>query len=446
MGKLLWLFMLTVALASAVAWLADHPGQLQLDWQGYRIETSMAVLIMSGAIMFALLRLPSWIYSRWRGARRQLIRQQDGLQALTRGMAAIAAGDAASAKNYAARANRLLSGAPLSLLMQAQAAELRRDVTAARGYFQAMLISPETEFLGLRGLLSLAMRDGDMGYAMRLVDRALQLHPKSPWVVRNKFEIECATGNWPQARETLGRAAQTKLITKQERDRRQGILAFAQACQAHEQGAENQALEFAQQALKAVPDLVPAAVLASRLLAGSGKPDKAGRVLEKIWALNPHPDLAYAYGALAPDETPAQRLIRMRRLIAANPEHLESRLLGAETALAAGETARARDLLAPLTGADATPSTSRRVCLLMAQLVQAQGKGAHESQRWLARAPLAAPDPLWQCRACAKQLQTWQMLCPSCGEFDSIHWTIPAPAQRTTGASEPGLLAQPAPL
>jgi HemY protein len=446
MGKLLRLFVLTVALASAVAWLADHPGQLQLDWQGYRIETSMAVLIILGAILFALLRLPSWIYSRWRGARGQFVRQQGGLQALTRGMTAIAAGDAAAAKNYAARADRLLSGAPLSLLMQAQAAELRKDAAAARGYFQAMLISPETEFLGLRGLLTLAMRDGDMGYAARLVDRALQLHPKSPWVVRNKFEIECATGAWPQARETLGRAAQTKLITRQERNRRQGILAFAEACQALEQGAETQALEFSQQALKGAPDLVPAAVLAARLLAASGKPDKAGRVLEKIWALNPHPDLATAYGSLASGETPAQRLIRMRRLIGANPEHLESRLLGAETALAVGETARARDLLTPLAGADAAVSTSRRVCLLMAQLVQAQGMGVHEAQRWLARAPLAAPDPLWQCQACAKQSQTWQMLCPACGEFDSIRWAIPAPAHQTATLPEPGSLAQPAPL
>lgn len=449
MGKLLRHFILVAALAATVAWLADHPGRLELDWHGYRIETSVAVLLALGAGFFALLRLPFWIYSRLRGARGQLVKYQNGMQALTHGMTAIAAGDITEARRYAARADRLLSGAPLTLLMQAQAAELRKDDAAARGYFQAMLIAPETEFLGLRGLLAQAMREGDMGYAARLVERALQLYPKSPWVVRNKFEIECATGAWPQARETLGRAAQTRLITKQERNRRQAILAYAEASQALEQGDETRALGFAQDALKGAPDLVPAAVLTARLLAAAGKPDKAGRVLEKTWALNPHPDLSDAYASLAPGEKAAQRLIRMRRLIAANPGHLESRLLGAETATAAGETARARELLSPLAGVEPIAGVSRRVCLLMAQLAKAQGLGAHEVQRWLAYAPLAAPDPVWQCQSCAKQSQAWTVLCQACGEFDSIRWVVPEPPHRIAAPPnppDPGLLAQPAPL
>ncbi|MEQ1888920.1 MAG: heme biosynthesis HemY N-terminal domain-containing protein [Alphaproteobacteria bacterium] len=446
MGRLLRLFVIVASIAVLVAWLADHPGQLVLDWQGYRIETSFAVLLAIGAGLYGLLRAPFWIHSRWRGARGQLVRHRNGLEALTRGMTAIAAGDAGAANRYAARADRLLAGAPLSLLMQAQAAELRKDELAARNYFQTMLIAPETEFLGLRGLLGQAMRQGDMDYAARLVDRAMRLHPKSPWLIRNKFEIECATGAWPQARETLGRAARTKLITREQRNRRQGILAFAQACQALEQGADAQALGSAQEALKGAPDLIPAAVLSARLLAASGKPDKAARVLEKCWALNPHPDLSETFGSLVPDEKPAQRLIRMRRLIAANPEHLESRLLGAATALAVGETARARELLKSLMGPEAPGDASQRVCILMVQLAQAQGLSAQEAQRWLALAPLAAPDPAWQCRDCGKQSQTWQMLCPSCGAFDSIHWAVPEPSKRADVIAAPGLLAQGASL
>ena len=438
MGRLLRLFIILVAIAAAAAWLADNPGRLELDWQGYRIESSVALLLTAGVTLYAVLRLPFWIYGRWRGARGQLVRQHSGIDALTRGMTAIAAGNANDAKRYAARAGRLLDGAPLSLLMQAQAAELRGDEPAARGYFQSMLAAPETEFLGLHGLLAQAMRQGDMGYAGRLVDRAMKLQPKSPWLIRHKFEIECAAGAWPQARETLGRAVQTKLITKVERTRRQAILAYAEACQALEQGAETQALTSAQTALKGAPDLTPAAILAAKLLAQSGKPDKAARLLEKAWAQAPHPDLAVAYAALVPNETAAQRVVRMRRLIAANPEHLESRLLGAEAALAAGETARARELLNPLSDSDA----SQRVCTLMAQLAQTQGMGAPEAQKWLARAPLAAPDPAWQCQACGKQAPTWRMQCPSCGEFDSIKWRAGGPSHQ----QEAGLLAQTAAL
>lgn len=450
MGRLLRLFIIMAMIAGMVAWLADHPGHLELDWQGYRIESSFAVLLGLTALAYILLRLPFWIYGRWRGARGQLMRQSNGLTALTRGMTAIAAGETNDATRYAARADRLLAGAPLTLLMQAQAAELRGDEPAARGYFQSMLAAPETEFLGLRGLLAQAMRQGDLDYAGRLTDRAMRLHPKSPWLIQNKFEIECAAGSWPQARETLGRAVQTKLISKAERTRRQGILAYAEACQALDKGGSVQALALAQDALKGAVDLIPAALMAARLMAQSGKPDKAARLLEKTWAHGPHPDLAAAYGALVAGEKPAQRRIRMRRLIAANPGHLESRILDAESALAVGETARAREVLRPLTGSETGSETgadaSQRVSLLMAQLAQAQGLGAHEVQRWLARAPHAAPDPAWHCQSCGQQTQAWGMLCPACGEFDTIQWRAGAPPSQIETAQAAGLLAHSAPV
>ncbi|MDO9459824.1 MAG: heme biosynthesis HemY N-terminal domain-containing protein [Alphaproteobacteria bacterium] len=446
MIRLLRLFIVLVAIVAAAAWLADHPGQLQLDWQGYRIESSIALLLLAGIALYALLRLPFWIYNRLRGTHGQLARQNNGITALTQGMTAIAAGDPDDARRFAARAERLLNGAPLALLMQAQAAQLRRDEGAARGYFQSMLAAPGTEFLGVRGLLAQAMRQGDMAYAGRLVDRAMSLQPKSPWLIRNKFEIECATGAWSQARETLGRAVQNKLITKAERTRRQAVLAYAEAAETFGKGDETQALVAAQTALKGAPDLIPAAILAARILAQSGKPDKAGKLIEKTWARSPHPDLATAYAALVPNETPAQRNVRTRRLISANPDHLESRLLGAETALAASETAHARELLKPLIGTEDSPDASPRASMLMAQLAQAQGLGPQEAQRWLARAPLATPDPAWQCQACGKQAPAWRISCLACGEFDSIQWRATGKTPSGEISQDAGLLAHLTPL
>jgi len=446
MIRLLRMFAVLVAIALAAAWLASNPGRLQLDWRGYRIESSFALLLLAVIFFYALLRAPLWLYGWWRGARGQLNRQSGGLEALTRGMTAIAAGNARDAQRFAARAGRLLNGKPLALLMQAQAAEMRGDEATARGYFQSMLATPETEFLGLRGLLTQAMRQGDIDYAGRLADRAMRLQPKSPWLIRQKFEIECAAGAWPQARETLGRAVQTKLITRPERNRRQALLAYAEACEALDKGGDLEALTQAQAALKGAPDLVPAALLVAGLLSRSGNPGKAARVLEKSWAAAPQPDLAAAYEALVPNETPSQSAVRLRKLIAANPQHLESRLLGAETALAAGETARARELLMPLAASEGNAHGNRRACLLMAQLVRAQGMGEQEAQRWLAHAAHAAPDPAWQCRACGKQAPGWRMSCPSCGEFDSLSWGAGAAHFATESGPKPGLLAQGAPL
>ena len=47
------LFFLGVALAAGAAvWVADRPGLIAIDWQGYRFETSFAVMI-AGLVAFA---------------------------------------------------------------------------------------------------------------------------------------------------------------------------------------------------------------------------------------------------------------------------------------------------------------------------------------------------------------------------------------------------------
>ena len=44
MIRLLRLFAILGVIALAAAWLADNPGSLKLDWRGYRIESSFALL------------------------------------------------------------------------------------------------------------------------------------------------------------------------------------------------------------------------------------------------------------------------------------------------------------------------------------------------------------------------------------------------------------------
>ena len=63
-----------------------------------------------------------------------------------------------------------------------------------------------------------------------------------------------------------------------------------------------------------------------------------------------------AFRDLKTDETPRERGLRLMELAAQNPSHRESRILGVERALIAGETATARAAMATL---DSEPLTAR---------------------------------------------------------------------------------------
>jgi HemY protein len=138
-------------------------------------------------------------------ARRARTREK-GYRALTQGLVAVAAGDPASAKRFAKKADVLLNEPPLTLLLSAQAAQLGGDEGAAERYFRTMLANPQTAFLGVRGLLMQAVRRGDHGEALLLSRRAQEIQPRTPWVLATRFDLEARAGNWSTAEAVLREA------------------------------------------------------------------------------------------------------------------------------------------------------------------------------------------------------------------------------------------------
>ena len=57
-------FLVLAALAAGVAWLADRPGEIVIDWLGYRIETSLALALLALFAVLAVLWLALALLSR----------------------------------------------------------------------------------------------------------------------------------------------------------------------------------------------------------------------------------------------------------------------------------------------------------------------------------------------------------------------------------------------
>ena len=424
------LFLVLAALAAGAAWFADNPGALTLDWRGYRIETSFAVLVLGlllllGVVLVAY-RLWRWVLGGpavfW--ASRGEARKRRGYQALTRGLVAVAAGDAAEARKLARRTDALLDEPPLTLLLSAQAAQLDGDETAAKGYFSAMLERPETEFLGLRGLLVLARRAGDDATALQLAERAFRLRPDTQWVLTELFALQAGARQWAAAERTLEHAAKRKVVGQGDAARRRAVVLFAQAQAAQAAGEVRRALDFARRAHRQDPKFAPATTLTASLHLAAGERRKARKMLEDGWKQEPHPALAQAFAALEPNELPPARLKRLRAVAALRPDDADSRLMLAEAALAADAFELARDQLRVL--ADDNPTV--RVCRLMAELAERGDDEAGAVREWLRRMTTAAPDPTWVCDGCGHQAASWTTHCPNCGKFDSLAWRQPPTA------------------
>ena len=162
------LFLLAIAaLATGLSWLADRPGDLVLNWEGYEVQTTVFRAVVIFSAIFALsvfvfsISRQIWQSPAAVGHYLSRRRQKRGLDALSSGMIAIGAGDRSTATRYAIQARRSLPNEPLTHLLRAQAAQLSGDKATARRIFEAMLGSPDTEQLGLRGLFLEAEHEGE---------------------------------------------------------------------------------------------------------------------------------------------------------------------------------------------------------------------------------------------------------------------------------------------
>lgn len=422
------LFLIGIAVvASGLSWLADRPGSLLINWQGYEIETSvfravvilaflMGLAILAWSILTALWRSPASV-----GAFFNRRRQMRGLEALSGGMIAIGAGDRSEAMRYAVQARKALPNEPLTQLLRAQAAQLTGDRATARRMFEAMLSQPDTEQLGLRGLYLEAEREGEWEPARQFAERSVGLNPKLGWAVDALFELQCKDRDWAGALKTLGIAKKHAHADKGKLDRRRAVLMTARAMDLEETDP-NRAMGLAIEAHHLAHDLIPAAALAGRMLAARGHTKRAAKIIERAWRKAPHPDLAVVYAHVRLGDSPKDRLDRVKRLPQLNAHSIETPIAIATAAIEAKDFQTARQLLERL---DASRMT-QRVCTLMARLESEEHGDKGRAREWLARAVHAPRDPAWV--ADNVVADKWSPVSPVTGAFDAFQWRVPADA------------------
>jgi HemY protein len=422
----IWFAIAALAMLAAV-WLADRPGTVTAEWQGWRLDTSVGALLVA-VVVLMLLGIGGWLLYRWIvGAPFALLegwgesRKKRGYRALTQGLAAVAAGDGIEAQKQARKAEQLLDEPPLTLLLSAQAAQLAGDRDGANRAFTAMLEDEQMAFLGLRGLITQALREGDQAKALGYAERAFKLRPQTPWVVHSLFDMQAQTGQWRAAQETLETGQRRKVVT-QDKGRTLRALLLVERSRAAEQDRHSaDALMLAREAFALAPERIAVTRRFAELLIKAGDAKRAMKTLERGWALAPHPDLAKLYLDASGESDPLKRIGVIRRLAAQNEKDIESELALAQASLDAGLWGEARRHL-EIAGGD-SPST--RVCRLMAEVEERSGAEQAKVHDWLARASDAPADRAWRCTACAAQHESWRSVCESCGAFGTLQWRAP---------------------
>lgn len=421
----LFLYILLFVLVVIIAVITNHQlglGEVRLVWLGYELTTSMPflllVLLVIAIGMAYCMRFLSAVLGlrRWFAHYRQRRRYARGHTALSRGLVAVAAGDAGRARREATRAGDLLQDQSLVLLLAAQADQLDGNEEAARGKFERMAARDDTAFLGIRGLLGMALRRGDETTALDLARRAYELQSSTPWIQQVLFELQVRHGLWKDAQSTLTRATRQGVVPPEDAARKTAVLLLQRADQADSQGRRQDALHLMRDAHAKAPTLVPVVTRFAETLIASGNSRKAIKLIEQAWSAQPSADLAAVYRRTRTG--PIAAVKALQRLVRIRPDHPEGRLALAEAAIEARDWTEARAQLR--TAAELEPAPSGRLCTLMARLEEGENGDTGAAKDWLLRANAARFFTVWECSQCGAVSESWEALCGSCGAFDSL--------------------------
>ena len=433
MVRVLSFFAIVFVLALGFAWMADRPGDVIIDWQGYRIEMGlmtmliflsmlMVVLGIVWSILRSILHTPGAL-SRFFSRRRR----DKGYSALSHGLISLGAGDARAASKYGNEASKLLRNEPAALLLLAQSAQMSGRREEAQSHFEAMLEDDETRLLGLHGLFVEAERQKEPLAARHYAEEAHKLSPGLAWAGKAVLAYQAAAHDWEQAIVTLERNAHAKLIDKPTLRRQKAVLLTARAMELEDHEPDH-ARQLALEAHGLATDLVPAAVIAGRLLTRRGDVRKAIKVLQATWKKSPHPDIAEAYAHVRPGDSARDRLKRVSALNDLRGHHVEGSLAIARAAIQARDWKQAREQLRPLLRTQPT----QRVFLLMADLEEGEHGDRGRVREWLSRAVRAPRDPAWTADGIVAD--AWAPVSPITGKLDAFEWK--APVERLTGPED----------
>ena len=422
--------LIVAAVAVAALALTGDSGAASVTWLGWRADMSASaavLIVLFGALLVTVVwRTLLWILEAPRRAARQRaeVRRRQANEVLTRGFLAAAAGDGSEARRLAQKAADLADETPgLVRVLAAQAAESAGDIPAAQAAYSAMLGFPEMRLAGHKGLMQLALAQGERETALRHAQEAFSETRSARWAWRTLLEARLQAGEWSAGLDLVKNAADRKIVPPVTAERARAALLAALAAQLErsaEPKARTQALEGAVEAARTQPGFAPGVVMAARLLADEGKVGRAQQAVENAWKAAPHPALWLAYRDLKTSETPKERAGRLNELAGQNPGHRESRILAVEAALIAGDAGAARNAAAAL---EAEPMTAR-IAGLRARVAFASGL-PDEARLWLAQGMNAPQEPDWsdldpEGRAFAYQPSDWARLVMSWAETGEL--------------------------
>lgn len=424
MVRILWNAFLLAVIALAAAWLSNHAGTVEMEWIGYRVKTSVGLLIGAAALLYFVFHyclakpfeiIGAAVSSRFasdaraeRIAKRRVAKEMDRYALLTKGMIALEAGDVAAAERMRRRIRKEFEDAPAeTVVFDARLAEAQSRLNDALALYSELAKNVETRLLGMRGKIRLNRLTGNLPAALEACAALLAEKNPPAWVISEAFELQIREKRWDDAVATLEKGRKQDVFDKP-------TAKHLKACVLLEQANNTEDAEQKERLVRAAADaddtLMQAVLMTAEYNIRKGQIRKARSALFDLWKKSPCTAVYETYLTLDPAASPIDVVQSVEELIAENPETPLNHLVLADCSFKARLWGQAKTSLEKYL---AVCPDSKRALTLAAEIAE-NARDEKAAAEYRAKAALAEAEAPYRCGVCHTDFSEWHTVCPVC--------------------------------
>ncbi len=388
------------------------------------VTTSSSVLIIGLIIIILITLLLQRIVFFFKQTalkyriRKERVKYERGYNSFLLGMVALANKDYKKAILETKKISKYFKDESLSLLLKSETLKIEKKFDELNSVYEIMLKNPNTNLLGLRGLMEQNLRAQDFHHAFIYGEKLFNLNPKIDKLYDTLINIIGKTQNWQKLFQINDQAAKLNIIDKTTYAENKSIALY-EIAKIKQYSSENEAIKLMEKALKLREYFTPYVSLYIQLLIAGKKLLKAKNYLNKAWSRLSHPELKNEIKLLS--KTLKVSYYELSKYITSNTSHtFDSKILLTESLIENENWSAAKKQLSSLL----EHKPQKEVCLLMAKIEEGDTNNPQKINSWISRANFGKLNKIWICRISNISQTEWASVSKG-GYFNSLEWEYP---------------------
>ena len=436
MIKVLYLFIILSITGFITIWIKKDPGLIAVEWHGWLIETSAAVIISIILILFLTLgiiykilknvfSIPQTIQKKYKTNKIDKANKN-----IIKALSAKNMGEMELAEKLSQKA-KYLNANPLKILLDSEINNYNGKEERYINDLNKMLDHPETMLLAIKNLSNFYFQKGDTKTAIKIINKAPRTKNTPNWFFINSLKLNILDKNWDDILKTIRNIEKYTKINKAEIKHIKSRIYLFKALE-YNRKDNIKDFKYIDESLKFDPSFSPAIIFKAKLLYAEND-ILAFNFIKKAWKKFSHPDIANFITEIYNNKPKNELLKIIQVLTKQNNNTFINNITLAKAAISIGSWNVARKSLKIIPEKDWT----KDVYMMMADLEKKEHGNISKSDYWIKKAENANLDFVWGCTSCTYISKSWSIICPKCNNVDTIKWQQFSRSQKLIDKTNP---------